>query len=197
MRKASILTAALVTFGVGTFGMARDAHALGPIDLELGAKVGYGSSPSSAYNNPLGFGLGARAGVDFLSIYLGAQFRYYFGTDESAASVTGIESGSVHSHSWVYGIEGGYNITLGPLTIRPQLGLGNTTIATSGQATGVVNVTWKPGSDNNNFYLEPGAVLLVNIGIWYFGADVNLLWVPAVQDSKAALTVDGQVGIKI
>jgi len=56
-------------------GLARDAHALGPGDIELGAKVGYATNPlsGSGASNPL-FGLGGRAGFAFKGgLYLGGS----------------------------------------------------------------------------------------------------------------------------
>lgn len=86
MRTASIAVAAF-TLGAATLAMTRDAHALGPVDVEVGARVGLATSPAStASSNLLGFGLGARGGLDFLGFYGGVQFMYYFGgTDHSAA----------------------------------------------------------------------------------------------------------------
>src|SRR5579862_4965574 len=86
MRSASISVAAFA-FCAGTLMMTRDAHALGPVDLEVGAKVGVGTNPISDQNgtstpNPLGFGLGARGGVSFLGIYAGVQLMYYFGSSQ-------------------------------------------------------------------------------------------------------------------
>ncbi|HEX4446672.1 MAG TPA: hypothetical protein VH044_08050 [Polyangiaceae bacterium] len=194
MRNASIL-AALFAFGVGTFAMTRDAHALGPVDLEIGAKIGVGTSPTDKFNyNPLGFGVGARGGVDFFGVYAGVQFMYYVGGSEGGTS--SVESINTKTHAWLYGIEGGYNINVSILTIRPQLGLGNSTLSTSENASGTINVTVKPGGDDSNFYLEPGVTVLATLGIWYVGADANLLWIPALDDSQAAFTLHGQVGFK-
>jgi hypothetical protein len=195
MRKASILAAALVTFGVGTLGMERDAHALGPVDLEIMLKGGYASSPTGAHNNPLGAGIGARAGIDIFSVYAGVQFMRYFGTDDASIPVPG-GSASYKASAWLYGLDIGYNINVSILTLRPQIGLGNTTIGTSLQGTGALNGSASPGGSDNNFYLEPGAVALITIGWFSFGADANLLWVPAVEKSKAAFALDGQLGVK-
>ncbi len=40
----------------------QDAHAIGPVDVEVGARVGVGTNPASG-SNPLGLGIGGRAGV--------------------------------------------------------------------------------------------------------------------------------------
>jgi hypothetical protein len=33
--------------------------------------------------------------------------------------------------------------------------------------------------------------------MWFAGADVGVLWVPAVNDSQAAVVVHGQLGVKL
>ncbi len=141
MRTVSIVAAAFA-FGIGTFAMTRDAHALGPVDLEIGLKAGGASNPFTTNTpNPLGFGLGGRAGIDFFNFYAGAQFTHYFG-GSNQVSVAGIESGSVSYHANLYGVDLGYGITLlGELTIRPMLGIGNASIGSSATTQGLFSAT--------------------------------------------------------
>ena len=197
MRTASIVAAAL-SFGVGTFAMTRNAHALGPVDLEIGAKAGLGTSPisSSGYPNPLGFGIGGRAGVDFLGFYGGVQLMYYLGgsTDEGAGV-------TFKDHTFMYGIEAGYGFTLiDILTIRPQLGIGNATFSSSVSgsvpAEGTSSAEFSGGGSKSNLYLEPGVTVLISLGGFFVGADANLLGFPGLDDSKLAFTLHGQVGLK-
>ena len=187
--------APLAPFAVST-GLAvalmctpRDAFALGPVDLEVGAKVGGGTNPFGGDGpNPLGFGLGARAGVGFFGFYGGLQFMYYFG---SSQDVTGL---SFNSKALLYGLEGGYSIPLvGFFTLRPQLGVGNMQINTSGQVN----------DSSGRLYLEPGATLLANIASIFAGVDANVLVLPdapgPVQGNsswRAAFTAHVQGGIK-
>jgi hypothetical protein len=196
MRTASIVAAAL-SFGVGTFAMTRNAHALGPVDIEIGAKAGLGTSPvsTSGYPNPLGFGIGGRAGVDFLGFYGGVQLMYYLGgsTDEGA----GI---TYKDHTFMYGVEAGYGFTLiDILTIRPQLGIGNATFSSSvsgSASSGDTSVGFSGGGSKSNLYLEPGVTGLISLGGFFIGADANLLAFPGLDDSKLAFTLHGQVGFK-
>jgi hypothetical protein len=215
MRTASIVAGACA-FAAATFAMTRNAHALGPVDLEIGAKVGFGTNPVSSSNsnnsnitvgsgiNPLGFGLGARAGVSFLGFYGGAQFMYYLGGSENASipgvSVGGIsvpgQSVSVSAHMLMYGAEAGYGITLiDILTIRPQIGIGNGTLSCSVNASGVANGSADCQSQSS-LYLEPGVTGLIALGSWFVGADANVLFFTGFDNSKAAFTLHGQVGYK-
>ncbi len=91
--------------------VATNAHALGPVDLELAALGGVGFAPADLKVNPYGFGLGVRGGVRFVGFYAGARALNYFG--ESSLSVTQL------------GIEAGYGFSLGPVTLRPGVGLGD------------------------------------------------------------------------
>src|SRR5271167_4825380 len=90
MNRSFILIASCVA-GLATLAVERDAHALGPIDLEVGAKVGGATNPLSGNGvpNPLGVGLGGRAGIAFLGgIYLGGNIMYYLGSSQSVPTET-------------------------------------------------------------------------------------------------------------
>ena len=168
-----------------TIALSGNAHALGPVDLEVGALAGYGSAPSnfpSTSPNPLGFGIGARGGVDIFGFYGGVKLMYYLGGSQ----------GGFSDHSLSEGVDVGYNIKLAVLTIRPMLGLGNFTITGSyGGAS----------TDTGSFYVEPGVTGLVSLGLIYVGADVNALLLTSEPKAgggnqmDTALTIHGQVGL--
>jgi hypothetical protein len=159
---------------------ARTAHALGPIDLEIGAKAGVGTNPVSGGGlNPLGFGLGGRAGVVLLDhLYGGVNLMYYLGGSD----------GPISEHTLMYGVEAGWGWKLADiLTIRPQVGIGNATFSSSGA----------PGTGSiSNWYIEPGVTGLVSLGLFFVGADANVLDFPGLTNSDVAFTVHGQVGVK-
>jgi len=171
-----------------------EAHALGPIDLEVAAKVGYANNPGSGDPNPLGVGLGGRAGVAFMGAYGGVNILYYFG------GTSNVNIASVSAHSLLYGIEAGYGVTLVDiLTIRAQLGVGNITISSSGSLGSVA----APSSSLNNLYLEPGLTGLLGFGTYFVGADANLLILPSVaqqngggSSTETCFTLHGQIGVK-
>ena len=199
MRTASIVAAAFA-FGACTLAMTRNAHALGPVDVEIGAKVGVGTSPVSSNNgistpNPLGFGIGARGGVSFLGFYGGVQLMYYFGGSDDV-SIAG-QSFSLKDHTFMYGVEAGYGLTLlDILTIRPQVGIGNATFSTTGNVSGSIANGNVSGGSDNELYIEPGVTGLVSLGGWFVGADANLLFFPSLDNSKVAFTLHGQIGFK-
>ncbi|MEO8878687.1 MAG: hypothetical protein ABI461_24065 [Polyangiaceae bacterium] len=173
------------------FFHSTDAHALGPVDVELGGKVGYATNPNSdAGYNPLGLGVGARGGVEFLhGVYAGLSAMYYFGGSVDLPP----PGGSLSSHAFLLGVEGGYGFHFSVLTIRPQLGLGNASFNTS---------SGNFSNSDSHIYLEPGVTGIVTLGLLYLGADANLLVIPGVDqgggDSKtfASLAINGEVGVR-
>jgi hypothetical protein len=188
MNRSFILVASAAV-GLSTLAFGRDARALGPVDLEVGAKVGGATNPLSVSGatNPLGFGVGGRAGLAFLGgIYLGGNIMYYFGGSQNVSF--GTSNVSVSENTLMYGGELGYGINiLDLLTIRPQVGIGNATFTSSanGQST-----------STSNWYLEPGVTGLVGLGLFFVGADANVLFFPGLSNTQAAFSIHGQLGVK-
>jgi hypothetical protein len=189
---AKLAGALLVTLTIAF--SSREAHALGPIGIEVGAQVGYGASPGGAPVNPLGVGLGGRAGITFFNIYAGAKIMDYIGSGDTFGG---------QYHALQYGGEIGYGFSISVLTIRPQIGVGN--ISLSGAAVGPDGQPVLP--TGSSLYLEPGAVALITIGIVYFGADASALMItsePAyggpgnfqiTTNFQTGFTAHGQLGI--
>ncbi|MCL2450379.1 MAG: hypothetical protein FWD17_15640 [Polyangiaceae bacterium] len=190
MKIASLLFFAAAA--AGTFAFTRPAAALGPLDIEVGARAGYGSSPYKNYPfDALKAGAGARAGVTVFNVYAGASLMYYFGDGNGSFSAT----------SLMYGIEGGYNFNFLFLTIRPQIGIGNfethyTWATDMGPMKGPLAIAAWGGVSNRSLYIEPRATALVHIAFVYLGADAGVLLTPGLYDSKAAVLVNGQLGVK-
>ncbi len=189
MTKSTILLAATAV-GAAAVCAPREARALGPVDLEVGARIGGGTNPFGDSNpNPLGFGVGARGGVSLMGFYGGLSFMYYLGSSGD------FPTGSLSEKALLYGVEAGYGSTfLSALTLRWTLGVGNFQVNTSGAISGSAG----------NLYLEPGATLLISLGTIFVGADANVLVLPGIPDPsgtggsswQAAFTAHGQGGIK-
>src|SRR5580658_1939826 len=73
--------------------VAPAASALGPVDVEVAAKVGGVTTPSNAQNglpDPIGFAAGGRAGVAYKGLYGGISIVYLIGsTPRSCSSFPG------------------------------------------------------------------------------------------------------------
>ncbi|HEY4016012.1 MAG TPA: hypothetical protein VGM06_21905 [Polyangiaceae bacterium] len=180
----------------GMVCVSRDAHALGPVDLEVGARVGGGTSPFGGQPSPLGFGLGGRAGASFLGYYGGLSLMYYLGASSNAtAPTTPPSTVSTSEHAFLYGVEVGYGTKLLDLiTLRGTLGVGNFSLS----YTGFGNTTL------NNLYLEPCLTGFLSFGILYVGADISLIVLPSIGDPTTAggnsswdtaFTAHGQIGV--
>jgi hypothetical protein len=191
-RPFTLLASTAVAFS--TLAFAGDAHALGPVDLEVGAKVGGATNPvSGSAINPLGFGVGGRAGLAFLGgIYVGGNIMYYIGGSqtESPPASNGAASSSVSLsvNTLMYGGELGYGLKiLDLLTIRPQVGLGNANITAS---VGGVSAS------SGYVYVEPGVTGLIGLGLLFVGADANVLLLPTLSSNQAAFSIHGQIGVQ-
>ena len=186
----SIKVASSIVVGVlAVVAGAKDAHALGPVSVEIGAKAGIATSPVDSGPNPLGFGIGARGGIEIMNVYAGVNVLYYLGASQT---VLGVEASE---HTLMYGLEGGYGFKLADdiITIRPQLGLGNTSFSFS---------AGNQSSSKSNIYLEPGVAVIVGLGGLYVGGDANYLIIPGVDQgfgqskTYSSFTLHGQVGLK-
>jgi hypothetical protein len=181
--------------------LARDARALGPVDIEVTGAVGGGTDPlTTGGPNPLGFGTGWHAGVAFHGLYGGAALVYYFGGSER----NGV-GGSASDHTLTYGIEAGYELQIvGGLTVRPQVGVGDFVLTFDPGACTLCNITQTNGSSNiSSLYLQPGVAALFSLGKWLLGVDASALVLPSITEPYAtvattdvAFTADVQVGAR-
>lgn len=166
-----------------------EAHALGPVDVEVGARAGVATKPDSGGASPFGLGFGGRAGLSFFHVYAGLSGIHYFGSSSDLLTPHGVVTSQYSST--LIGLEVGYSITLGPkVLIRPQLGIGNASFAFSDAAS------------QSHLYLEPGVTALLLLGNLYLGADANILAVPGIEQGDrgtrtyASLTAHGQIGLR-
>jgi len=202
MRRAG---GALLATLLGTGTAARDAHALGSFDLEVGAELGMGTSPTGYAPNPFGLGLGARGGVSVMGFYGGLKVMEYFGSSVNEGGFGNLAwdyipgPHSFSQRSLLSGVEAGYGIKLfGRLRLRAQLGVGNAT--TTGSLTGQLAPGTPRDWSNSTLYLEPGLTAIMSIGTWFVGADVNALVLTAFEyqgftSTETGLTGHGQVGV--
>ncbi|HEY3815900.1 MAG TPA: hypothetical protein VGL81_01955 [Polyangiaceae bacterium] len=203
---------------------AGPAQALGPLDVEVGAKAGAGSNPiGGGFPNPLGPGVGGRAGVALAGLYAGVSAMYYAGVGTQKLDVidgTNFERGAVSPHSFLFGGELGYGVTLGGLVLlRAQVGLGDDVLGMSGGValgSTIDNIVSIPQAvpAHDYLYLEPGITALVEVGKVYAGLDGNVLLLPSgprwppshvligqdpfpsSQTLDSAVTVHAQLGLR-
>jgi hypothetical protein len=176
-----------------------NARAAGPVDLELGAKVGVGSNLSVAPPDLLGFALGGRGGVSVFGFYGGVDILHYFGS-----TVVPAPGDKIWASAWMTGVDLGYNFKIAMVTIRPLLGTGDlfvsSTFSRSPCKGCLIAFQTQGSSRSHNLYFEPGVTVLAPFGTFFAGADANWFILPHIVDEsgdkpQTAFTLHGQIGI--
>lgn len=156
--------------------------------ISAGLLLGYGLDLESGSGNPwgLGFGLGGGYTLD-MGLYLGARFVYYLGDSQTIPTGLGTHI-SVDVNIWELGVEGGYDIAMDKLHIRPGLGLGIASASSSAAGT---------STSDMYLYVAPGAALLYDVSDSFFvGAEVRLQLVFADPDMIKALILLANAGMR-
>jgi hypothetical protein len=186
MKIAWIATFSFMVLFVGILALPENADALGPVDVEIGARAG----TATGTFGPLGFGIGGRGGVSIGGLYAGVDVIDYLGATSACGGCSmpaGAPPVQQRRGGLLYGIEGGYNFKFSPVTIRPQLGLGN---------FGLWSAYGGPSAISNYFYVEPGVAWLVSLGMVFVGVDAAaLVLVAGGGGGGLAVTAHGQIGV--
>lgn len=111
-----------------------------------------------------GAGLGLRGGYTLpMKVYIGAAFVYHLGSSKDASQVK-------YTGSTLYlGPEAGYDFELGPVVIRPYVGLGYGTVKAKAEAGGTTLLDRSEGG----FALWPGLMARYPIDAFFVGADAR------------------------
>jgi hypothetical protein len=205
------IRASALSLGVAAALAPRDAHALGPLDVEVALRGGGGTPPGGDSPSPLAYGIGGRAGVAIFGWYGGLSLVDYFGESQTALSPGFSGSTTTSVHALLFGVEGGYGLKFGPTTVRAQVGVGNyqETVAFQAASGGCVSVVIgqactpagpvRPSYTVSSLYLEPGVTAMIAFGTVFGAADANVLVLPhepGTSSVGAAFTLHGQVGLK-
>jgi hypothetical protein len=144
----------------------------------MGASAGLlvGNGFKDGYN----VGLGARGGVTLpMNIYVGGTFLYHLGKTESVAGA------DVTANVWFLGAEGGYDLGVGPLTLRPYLGLGYAHLSVSAPDVCALGTCVSASDSDGKVAFWPGATGLFNLGSWFVGVDLRYTVLLDVDDGNA------------
>jgi len=149
----------------------------------LRASAASAAGPSAAlllgegFNDPYHFGIGARAGFTLpMNIYIGGTFVYHLGTSNQ----------DLNQNLFYFGAEGGYELSAGPLTVRPYLGLGyaHVSVTLPPFCVGLVCGSERSTSDGKGA-VWPGATAIFPIGSWFVGGDLRYVVVLDAEDANA------------
>ncbi len=136
-----------------------DAQALPLLTVSGSLRGLYGAALGDPRPSAYGPGLGLRAGLTLpMALYVGGSFDYFFG---DSADVLGTEASASLLQLMAHA---GYDLGLGPLTLRPSLGLG---LAQTSVDVGIADTT------EGDFVLSPGAELIVGLGFWSVSAEAR------------------------
>jgi len=154
--------------------------------ISVGLLLGYGISLEDG-PNAWGLGFGVRGGYNIDAIYLGARFIYYLGDSEDAPATMFTPATEASINIWELGIEGGYDVAAGPLTIRPGLGLGIASVSFDFLGA---------SASETEFFIAPGVSFLYDVTDSVFvGLDVRLQLILAEETIKG-LPLFANVGMR-
>jgi Outer membrane protein beta-barrel domain len=162
-----------VAGGLCAVAAPREARALPLLTFSASLRGLYGSVSGEPDLNPYTAGLGVRAGLTLpSSFYLGASVDYFFGESESVAGFDTSAS--------VFQLLGnvGYDFGLGPLTLRPLVGLG--------YAQRNVDIGDQDASEGD-FALSPGVEAIFGFGLLSVGGELRYNKVFADDDIDAVI----------
>lgn len=130
---------------------------------------GYSAAVPEYAADPMGFAVGASAGLAFrvTPIYIGGLFLYHAG-DSVAVGTGGAE---LSRKSFMLGGEVGYEFGPGPLVLRPGLGAGvhSPSARVDGQ---IVGANVEDISEEDALYFSPGLNAFLALGV-LLGAEVR------------------------
>jgi hypothetical protein len=156
MKRLSLVVGATCLFTLWGAATAHAAESPTAGHGSVAGLLGYG------FEDGVNFGLGVRGGYTLpMNVYLGGTFVYHLGKSEDVPF-----AGEVSVNLYYFGVEGGYDISVDPVVIRPYLGLG--------AATAVASIGDQSESETR-FAAWPGATVLYPIGNAFVGGDARFL----------------------
>lgn len=157
--------------GAALLGWSTAANALPLLTISGSVRGLYGAPTGDQELSPYGVGVGLRGGVTVpSSLYLGASLDYFFGESEELAGIeTSASLLQIMAHV-------GYDLGVGPLTLRPGLGLG---LATLEGEIGPVS------ESESEFVVSPGVEASIGLGLLSVGAEARYNKIFADGDADA------------
>lgn len=167
-----------------TPGLSEDASALDK-PFSAGLLLGYGIAFDDF--NVWGLGFGLRGGynlvaADLPEVYVGARFMYYLGEDPV--------------NHWELGLEGGYELSVDPVIIRPALGLGLANVTVELPPSFAIAASTSETASETYLYIALGGTVIYDIDEQFFlGGEMNLQFILA-DETLTALTILANGGMR-
>jgi hypothetical protein len=157
-----------------------------PVDearpISIGLLGGFGFIIDDAATegvNPFGVGFGISGGYAIGSVYVGTRFLFFLGQTRGMPDQT-----ERSADEFLVGLEGGYTaLRLGPLALRPELGLG---LAFSNSESSVSAPTPEPvDTSSTDPYIEVALVIELNVSReLFFGVHARAVYVPFKESAR-------------
>lgn len=126
-----------------------------------------------------GAGFGLRAGYTLpMRVYIGGTFVYHLGQKKDSE---GIE---LKASTFYFGPEAGYDISAGPLVVRPYAGMGLASVSVKASAPG-----FSLDASGTKFALWPGVTALFPIEKFFVGVDGRYVLVTGTEKEVNANAV--------
>lgn len=142
-------------------------------------------------SDSLNFGFGLRGGKTFENhLYVGGSFVYHVGESVSGGSTVATGYGTTANTTYsastsaiIVGPEGGYDLDLKAVVLRPYLGLGLAAFTGSSSAGGV-----SVSTSGSQFVVWPGAQVIYSLpqSNFFLGGDAHVVTVPGTAFSVFA-----------
>jgi hypothetical protein len=150
--------------------------------ISIGVVGGYGVIVDDAATesvNPFGVGFGISGGYAIGPVYVGTRFLFFLGQTRGEPDET-----ERSADEFLVGFEGGYTpLRLGPLALRPELGVG---LAFSSSEAVSDQPTREPiDTSSTDPYIDIGVVIELNVSReLFFGVQARAVYVPFKQSER-------------
>lgn len=189
---SSVVRLLALAGGLCAWAAPSEAEALPLVTLSASLRGLYGAATDDADPSPYAAGLGVRAGVTLpASLYLGASLDYFFGGSEEIAGL------DISLSTFQLLANVGYDFGLGPLTLRPIVGLGFSQVSSDvdGDDFGGVQVTG--ATEDGDFALSPGVEAMIGLGLLNVGGELRYNKVFSGDVDRDAVIIGVGLGISL
>lgn len=195
--RAVVLGVLGVSCALGGVTSARTAQAL-PLASVTGTLYGlYGSGMGEGTVDAFGPGVGLQAGVALASFYIGASYQHFFGlkVEETLLSDPSVGIERTASLNMLLG-HVGYQAGLGPLVLRPSLGLGYASTDIEVLTNTVAQET-RVSSDERDLAVSAGAEARFGLGLLSACGELRYDTILREGANRSALIVGIGLGIDL
>lgn len=156
--------------------------------ISVGLLLGFGIGFDEI--DPWGLGFGLRGGYNLGAIFLGARFVYYLGESVEALGV------DASYNLWEFGIEGGYDLALDPIVIRPTLGLGLASLVYSVDIPSGFGIGGSTSTSEIYLAIAPGASVLFDVAENIFIGAEGRLQIVLAEETLSGLILMANGGMR-